>query len=65
MISTISIVILGAHAMQIKTLVSSDALRKACPAPFDEGLLWRSEGSEALAGKLQVGFAVPKSHASA
>jgi len=40
--------------MQIKNLVSSDALRKACPAPFDEGLLWRSEGSEILAGELQV-----------
>ncbi|KAF5834410.1 endoplasmic reticulum oxidoreductin 1 [Dunaliella salina] len=40
----------------MRSLVSNDALRKACPAPFDEGMLWRREGSEVLASELQIAF---------
>jgi len=40
---------------QVRQLTSSQALKKACPAPFDEGLLWRSEGQEKLP-ELQSAF---------
>ena len=36
--------------------VSNDALKAACPVPFDEGRLWKSEGSQALMMQLQNDF---------
>lgn len=37
-----------------RRLIGSEALRTACPIPFDEGRLWKEEGSEALKPELQV-----------
>ena len=36
-------------------LLHSEALQRACPIPFDEGRLWKGEGSEQLRAQLQVG----------
>jgi hypothetical protein len=41
---------------QMRALVNSEALSKACPVPFDEGLLWSSGGSEPLKHELRTAF---------
>ncbi|KAI3432253.1 hypothetical protein D9Q98_003814 [Chlorella vulgaris] len=46
-----------AHTADImRRLIGSEALRTACPIPFDEGRLWKEEGSEALKPELQATF---------
>lgn len=40
----------------VHDLVDNAALRHSCPIPFDEGRLWKAEGSEALKKELQASF---------
>jgi ERO1-like protein alpha len=46
----------AAAAALLRQIVSSPALRAACPLPFDEARLWRADGDGALRAELQAAF---------
>lgn len=44
------------NALQHAPQVQNEALKAACPVPFDEGRMWKSEDGEALKTQLQLHF---------